>query len=271
MPPKGKKKRASLQLDTSSGQIKEAEVSESSVRQIVEVVEDGEIPDAIETIKKDAAEIEEVVETIEEKIEDKIPKTQEKQVPVEDQPVSEEVSEDTRGSVESLFTTATSTVQPEITVVKKRNTSIGVWIGAMLGVVLAVGVSLIFLVRGPSSISFLSPKSTPTPIKLPTPTALPISQVNRKDITVSVLNGGGVAGAGSKMKALLESKGYVVSSVSNAQEYSHDQTEILAKSGKDEITALLKEDLKVDYSLASETGVVDTNAKYDAQVIVGKE
>ena len=271
MPPKGKKKRASLKLDTSSGQITEGEdthVAEAAaevppVRQVVEVVEDEKVPEAIETIKKDAAEIEDVVETIEEKIEE----DQKSEVA----PMREEVVEDPKGSVESLFTRATSPVSPEITVVsKRRDKSVGVWVGAMLGIVLAVGVSLIFIVRGPSRLSLFAPKPTPTPTQTPAPTPIPVSAVNRKDVKVSVINGGGVAGAGSKMKAFLESKGYTVTSVGNADAYTYDQTEVHVKSGDDAIASLLKDDLKSDYTVASETGTVDSSATFDAQVIVGK-
>lgn len=288
MPPKGKKKRASLHLDTDSGQIKEAETSVEkiptpepetptslSARQVVEEVSDEQLPEAIETIKEEAAEIEKAAETIGEKI-DEIQTTEDVPATVVEVPaqgVREEVAEDTRGSVESLFAKATSpspTVTPEITVVGKRAAPLGVWVGAMLGIVLAIGVSLILLVRGPSHISFFAPKPTPTPTHTPAPTPSPVSAVNRKDVKVSVLNGGGVAGAGTKMKTFLEGKGYTVASVGNADAYTYDQTQIHVKSGDDAIATMLKDDLKSDYTVASATGTVDTSATYDAQVIVGK-
>jgi hypothetical protein len=280
MPPKGKKKRASLHLDRSSGQIKEGEISaeaaavvkdEPPVRQVLEVVEEEKVPEAIETIKKDAEEIEEAVETIGEQVEEtEKPAVAESPADVTPQPTEEEVTEDSNGSVESLFTKATSPVTPEITVVGKRDKPIGVWVGAMLGIALAIGVSLIVLVRGPSHISFFAPKPTPTPTAAPTPTPLSVSSVNRKDVKVAVVNGGGVAGAGSKMKAFLESKGYTVTNVSNADAYTYDQTEIDVKSGKDAVANLLTDDLKSDYTIASSTGTVSDSAAYDVQVIVGK-
>ncbi len=282
MPPKGKKKRASLHLDSSSGQIKEGEISaeaaavtksEPPVRQVVEVVDEQEVPEAIETIKKDAAEIEEAASDIEEEVKEQ----REQEAPVEDtadvtpQPMREEVVEDSKGSVESLFMKATSPVTPEITVVGKRDKSLGVWVGAMLGIALAIGVSLILLVRGPSHISLFKPKPTPTPTLAPTATPAPMSAVSRKDIKVAVVNGGGVVGAGSKMKAFLESKGYTVSGVSNADAYTYDQTEIHVKTGKDAVASLLSDDLKSDYTLSSSsTATIADSAAYDAQVIVGK-
>lgn len=280
MPPKAKKKRASLHLDTDTGQIKEAEESrevtekhEPAVRQVVEVVDEEKVPDAIDTIKKDVQEIEEAAQSIEEEVKEvEEEKEASEEVPAsETAAVNEEVAEDGKGSVESLFTKATASVSPEITVVGKRSKPIGVWVGAMLGIALAVGVSLIFLVRGPSRISLFAPSPTPTPTETPAPTPLPASAVNRKDLNVSVVNGGGTPGAGNKMKAFLENKGYTVSSVGNADAYTYTETEIHVKKGQEAFVSLLKDDLKTDYTLASSTGAIDDSAAYDAQVIVGKE
>ena len=266
MPPKSKRKRASLKLDTVSGQIKESEASEeakekeTAVRQVVEVVDESAVPEAIETIKKDADEIEEAVETIEEEV---------KEEPQKETKL-EEVAENSKGAVESLFVKSEPWVNPEITVVGKRGASLGVWVGAMLGVALAIGVSLLLLVRGPSIVPFIGAQPTPTPTPTIEPTPSPTS-LNRGDIKVSVINGGGTSGAGGRMKTFLEEKGYIVVSVGNADEYSYEQTEILVKSGQEDYQALLTEDLKADYSLGTSSATVAEDAGYDAQVIVGKE
>ena len=276
MPPKPKKKRASLKLDEMSGQIKEdanvevvaPEEKEPAVRQVVEVVEENTVPDAIETIKKDAEEIEEAVEAIEEEVE----QMREEVEPdfVKSPRMQEEVEESSKG-VESLFAKSEPGVTPEITVVGKRGPSLGVWVGAMLGVALAIGVSLILLVRGPSTLPFFAAKPTPTPT--PTVAVLTPSPVvaTRSDVKVSVVNGGGTPGAGSKMKALLEEKGYTVVRVGNAEDYTYTDTEILVKSGKDDYAKLLADDLKADYVLGTSSATVEESAEYDAQVIVGKE
>lgn len=279
MPPKGKKKRASLHLDVNSGQIKEGETEEVTkatetqppVRQVVEVVDDEQVPEAIDTIKKDAEEIEEVAAEIEESVEKEKSDVEEVTAQAAPPTMKEEVSEDREASVESLFAKATSPqMPPEITVVGKPDRSIGVWVGAMIGIVLAIGVSLVLIVKKPVKLSFFAPKPTPTPTAAPLPTATPTPNVNRKDIKIAVLNGGGVVGAGSKMKAFLEGKGYTVASVGNAPAYTYDQTTINAKSGKDAYVSLLESDLSSDYTLASATGTVADSASYDIQVIVGK-
>lgn len=276
MLPKAKKKRASLKLDTDSGQIQESEsvaveASEPPVRQVVEVVEEeSTVPEAIETIKKDAEEIAEAVSDIEEEVKEEGLESAKKDLSRETV-MNEEVAEAPKsGGVESLFVKSEPGINPEITVVGKRGTSLGVWVGAMLGVALAIGVSLILLVRGPSTLPFMAAKPTPTPMPTVEPTPSPVT-VSRADIKVSVLNGGGTPGAGSKMKAFLEGKGYIVVNVSNAKEYTYTETEVLVKSGKGDYAKLLSDDLKADYVMGTSSATVDEDAAYDAQVVVGKE
>ncbi len=281
MPPKGKRKRASLKLDTESGQIKTedfsepnaAEQKEPSVRQVVEVVEEGSIPEAIETIKKDAEEIAEAVSDIEEEVSDELKETASYETTADATPnavAHEEPVGAPKGGVESLFVKSEPGISPEITVVGKRGTPLGVWVGAMLGVALAIGVSLVVLVKGPPTLSFMTPKPTPTPSPTVAPTPSPVT-VDKADIKVAVLNGGGTPGAGSKMKTFLEEKGYTVVSVGNAKEYTYTQTEIQAKAGNDQYVALLTDDLKADYVIGSSSATVEESADYDVQVVVGKE
>ena len=108
-----------------------------------------------------------------------------------------------------------------------------IWVGAMLGIAVAVGIGLIFLVRGTSGLPAFGVKPTPTvaPTIVPTPTI--DASILRKDISVRVLNGGGVAGAASKMKAFLEEKGYVVDSTGNTKEYTYNSTVVQVKAGKE--------------------------------------
>lgn len=277
MPPKAKKKRtvAKFSVEASPVEIHEDDTSkkeviaEAPMRQVVEVVEDDNIPDALEIIKENAKEIEEAVETIEEDVQTSVASPSLDAV----EEAKEEADEvqHSKEVVSSLFTKEPTGIPPEITVVGKRDPTLGIWVGAMLGIALAVGVSLVVLVRGPQTFTSMIP-TKPTPTVAPTaiPTAAPVV-VSRKDIQVKVLNGGGVVGAGSKMKAFLESKGYTVSDVANAKEYTHETTEISVKAGKEAYTKILSDDLKADYSLGSTSAVLDESATYDAEVIVGKE
>lgn len=248
MPPKAKKKRAVAKFSVEA-KVPETDASEP-VRQVVEVVEEEpKVEEALETIKEDVKEIEDAVETIEQEVQEESPKD----------------------VVGSLFTKQDASIGPEITVVGKRDTTLGIWVGAMLGIALAVGVSLVVLVRGPQTFTSIIKKPTPTSTVTIAPTQAPAATIERKDVHVKVLNGGGTPGAGSKMKAFLEEKGYVVDAVGNTPEYSYETTDIVLKAGKDAIGKMLSEDLKADYSLGSTSATLDSDATYDAEVIVGKE
>jgi hypothetical protein len=278
MPPKGKKKRAVAKFSVEAGPVESVEESisvaaEPPMRQVVEVVEEEEstVPEALEAIKESAREIEETVESIEEEhtavaapsiVRDPEP------MPA---PAFVEEREETTKSVDSLFAKSPSGIPPEITVVGKRDKSLGVWVGAMLGIALAVGVSLVLLVRGPATFTSMIVKPTPTLAPTPIPTEAPVAALDRKDVQIRVVNGGGVVGAGSKMKAFLEAKGYTVVSVGNAEEYTYTDTVINIKAGKEAYVKLISDDLKADYSLDSQSGSVDADAAYDAEVVVGKE
>ena len=71
------------------------------------------------------------------------------------------------------------------------------------------------------------------------------------------------------MKALLEEKGYTVTTVGNAKDYSYTATEVQVKSGKEDVQSLIVSDLSTYSAKASDTTLKasDTN---DAVVIVGK-
>jgi len=275
MPPKPKRKRASFNqtvVDTIpesadvAAEVDEQvdkpsiETSPPAGRQVVEIVDETAVPDAIETIKNDAQEIEEAVESLEQAVEASLP---EEHVP---STRNEEVD-----GVESLFSKQTRGVNPEITVIGKKDKSLAIWVGAMLGIAVAVGVGLIFLMRGSSGLPTFGVNPTPTvaPTIVPTPTI--DASILRKDISVRVLNGGGVAGAASKMKAFLEGKGYLVDSTGNTKEYTYNATVVQVKAGKETQKTMLTDDLKVDYVLEASLEAVASDAAYDAIVIVGKE
>lgn len=230
--------------------------SSEASRQVVEVVEEAEsVPEAIETIKRDTVEIDNAVSEIEEHLEE----------------VKEPEIVDHRSVVQSLFAKERDeAVAPAITISEPKEKSMAVWIGLMLGIVAAVGFSLLLFVKGPTSMTSIFAKPTPTPTETPIPQPTTI-MLNRKDIKVSVVNGGGVSGAGAKMKVFLEELGYTVTSVGNSSTYNFDTTEINVKPGRGDIAELLQSDLKLDYSLGSTSATLEGDVDYDALVTVGKE
>ncbi len=97
------------------------------------------------------------------------------------------------------------------------------------------------------------------------------TSLSKGDMTIQVLNGGGVGGAGSKMKKFLEDKGYKVSEVSNADTFSYQKTEVHVKASKSSFQSALIDDLKGTYSIATDTAALADDIGFDARIIVGKE
>ncbi len=147
--------------------------------------------------------------------------------------------------------------------------SFALWAIVVLVIAAATGGLLIFAVKGGSQLPvFAQPTPTPTPAPTPTPT---VAAVNRSDITAQVLNGGGVAGSGAKMKAFLEEKGYTVSDVRNADEFTHEETVVKVKPAKEAYLSILAKDVEENYTVGSASADLTEDSSFDAQVIVGKK
>ncbi len=255
--------------------------SSEAVRQVVEVVSEGELStaaeDTIETIKKDAKEIEEAAEQLEEEV---LKGSEGEQVaskgaePFRDEndvslPPAEGQEDRKKEMVEELFQKKPQ-VGPDISMHRAENAlPLWLWAVIVLGIALLVGSVLVGTFRGGLKVSlFAKPTPTPTPASIPTPA--PVA-VNREDLTLEVTNGGGTPGAASKMKKFLEGKGYNVGALGNADEYTFEKTEIHVKTSKAGALSLLEEDLKDSYTLGSGSADLSEDSSYDGRVIVGKE
>jgi hypothetical protein len=164
-------------------------------------------------------------------------------------------------------------VVPEISMhTKKQTPAIFLWAIGIVVACLVIGGALFFMTGKsgslPSVVVVPTPTSTPAASESATPT---IGETKRSAITIQVLNGGGKAGAATKMKQYLEDKGYTVSDTGNAESYTYDKTEILVKSTKSAYITLLETDLKGTYTLGTSAATLETDVSYDARVIVGKE
>ncbi len=193
---------------------------------------------------------------------------------------NEEIDEKEKKEAEvmhELFDKDAKVGYPEITEHKSNffktvvTWSVLVFLGAIL-----LGALLVFFLRGNSTVT-TGNISTPAPTQSAVNTTpevtlspTPAADIDKSDITVDILNGGGVKGAGAKMKALLEKEGYKIGNVGNAEEYSYEETEIVVKKDKETYLELLKKDLSADYTVGkATTGAFAGTA--DAQVIVGKK
>jgi hypothetical protein len=185
------------------------------------------------------------------------------------------VDEKRKELVDELFQNKSpnvSPVMPEISIHTNRSRSpLVLWAIVLIVACLVAGGSLLVLSgkKGlPSIVSAPTPTATSTPKTTSTPTP---SAAKRSDITIQVLNGGGVVGAATKMKTFLESKGYTVSDTGNADSYTYSKTEIIVKAAKKAYLPFLEGDLKGTYSLGTSSAALDDTVSYDARVIVGKE
>lgn len=122
-----------------------------------------------------------------------------------------------------------------------------------------------------------APTATSTPtLREPTPVVAgattEAATQGKADLTIQVLNGGGVVGAGSKMKKFLEDKGYKVAEVGNAENMgTYMKTEVHLKASKSTFQTTIIDDLKGTYSVATDTATLSDNSPFDVRIIVGKE
>jgi len=232
----------------------------TQVVEVIEVMEEREVTAQPKSVKampppeeEKSSENEEVAPPDEVKDEEPQKKEEEKEV------------------ISDLFNKKDTVGIPEISMHKSNSSrTMIIWSTAVITVAVLVGGALFISTKGVNlpDLSFTMAKPSPTPTEAPSPTPKPVS---RGDISIQVLNGGGVVGAASKMKAFLEEKGYTVADTGNTDDYTYDKTAVLVKPGKEAYAALLNEDLADDYTLEATPAALPSDSSYDAQVIVGKE
>jgi len=77
-----------------------------------------------------------------------------------------------------------------------------------------------------------TPTATPAATTTPTATPTPSSSVDKKSVTLRVLNGTTKAGAASTGKTILEQAGFTVRTIGNAQHQNYTSTVIYYQTGK---------------------------------------
>ena len=166
-------------------------------------------------------------------------------------------------------------VMPEISIHTKRPAvPMVLWTVVVVIICVLIGGALMVFTGKVKSFPSIKLMSSPTPTTTatpkPTPTPTP-ANLKRSDIKIQVINGGGKAGAATKMKKFLEDKGYSMSGTANADSYTFDKTQISTKASKQAYTTMLEQDLKDTYTLATSDSSLAESAAYDVSVTVGKE
>lgn len=114
---------------------------------------------------------------------------------------------------------------------------------------------------------------TPTEKSKTTPTASPTSAANgmdRSKLKVAVLNGSGTVGAAKGTSSHLETLGYVITTVGNADNFTYEGLTVKVKKSKSDYLSLLKKDLAENDPKVTIATKVDDTIETDAEVIVGK-
>lgn len=116
-------------------------------------------------------------------------------------------------------------------------------------------------------------ESTPSPFVFESPSPSPLEEspaleVDKREVSIKVLNGSGKTGAAASMKDLLEGKGWKVASIGNASSSDFDQTELRFKVDVKKFEKTLTGDLSDKYSVTTGEDLEGTGSA-DIEVIIG--
>jgi hypothetical protein len=127
------------------------------------------------------------------------------------------------------------------------------------------------LIASPSGNLTPGAKITPTGKITPIPTGgKDKSSQERTKLQVAVLNGSGVPGAAKGISATLNSLGYTIATVGNAETFDYKNITIKVKKSKSAYLPILKKDVTDNAPNTPVAANVDDTIATDAEVIVGK-
>lgn len=109
--------------------------------------------------------------------------------------------------------------------------------------------------------------SNPTP----SPEATSGAEVNRSEPKIRVLNGSGTAGLASVVKDFLESRGWKVVAIGNADNYDFQKTTLKFKEKFIKFEKTLTSDLSSKYSVTTADSLLEATDSADIEIIVGSK
>lgn len=196
------------------------------------------------------------------------PKQVENEAPV---PQPEILDQGIKVSSQEVIENKAPVYRPEIPQAVAKEKSPVFWIlipgifilGAILG-------GVYFYQNGVNTIK-VAPTPTPAAVAVttPTPSSSPSAVVDVSKFDVAVFNGSGIAGEAGKVKDLLTSAGFNVTSTGNAATYDYTKTIIKAKStvGKTVIQKI-KDALSKAYVIG-DSQTLSSSSTTDIQIVVG--
>ncbi len=114
------------------------------------------------------------------------------------------------------------------------------------------------------------PAEQPSEPKESAPEATVESELSKGDLKVFIQNGAGVAGVAGRTQSFMETAGYTVVDIGNANETGRTNTLVKIKATKNAYLPLIKEDMADKFTIISEEDLPEDTA-YDALVIVGTD
>jgi hypothetical protein len=247
---------------------------------VTEVVEsdseNGELEQATESHNSDQTQdnleeiVSDVVEPVDKPVNQPTESETEEKLPAKEYETKASEPANQKQVVEELFSKRDSGLT-EISVGRKNRHSPFLWALIVIVAAATTGIGLLIFSGTDTKKITIIPQPSPTVIPVLTPTVMPTPTIVRADISVSVLNGGGVPGAASKMKSFLAEKGYSVIEVGNTEDYEYEETEIRVKKSLEAVLSVIETDLASEYTVGTKSSDIMDSAQYDLQVIVGKK
>jgi hypothetical protein len=114
-----------------------------------------------------------------------------------------------------------------------------------------------------------TPKPVASTIVSPTPTSSPSASIDISKFDIAIFNGSGIAGEAGKVKTLLETAGFTVTSTGNAATYDYTKTIIKAKSTVDASTLKKVKDALSEAYTVGDNQTLSSTSTTDIQVVVG--
>lgn len=135
----------------------------------------------------------------------------------------------------------------------------------------------IFLATGALIVAvnkFAGEEKTPKPVTLelkPQPESNPAPTLDKSQWVFEVLNGSGIAGAAGKAAKKLETLGYTVVEIGNADKQNYPTTQLFVAKKQFDNADLLMEHLKTEFPSVTLSGKLATDSTASARIIVGRE
>ena len=165
--------------------------------------------------------------------------------------------------------------QPSNPIYQEPKTKSAKWLWILV-ILIIIGGLVFAYVRGIGPFANInnlvksSPSPTPEIVELaPTPEASPSPLVDKASAKVRVLNGSGETGKAATVKAFLETAGWKVASIGNADNSDFTQTEVRVKDKFSTFSDVMISDLSGKYSATANSEVLEASDSADIEVTVG--